>query len=125
MVGCDVVGHIVQEQPDAAGGQLGARLGEGPGAAERVVDDIPAYAVRRSDHVVTLYVGQGIPERGLQPRVRVGQLKAGRASFPHAHQPHRVHAGRGERVPVRVGYLGEGQRAARDKSASQIAVLIS
>ena len=107
MVGRDVVGHIVQEQPDATGGQLGARFGEGPGAAERVVDDVPAYAVRRSDHVVTPYVGQSIPERDLQPRVRVGQLKAGRASFPHAHQPHRVGAGWCDIVPGGGGHVGQ------------------
>ena len=92
MVGRDVVGHIVQEQPDAAGGQRGPRFGEGLGAAERVVDDIPAHAVRRSDHVVRPYIRQRVTEGGLQPRVRVGQLEAGRASLPHPHQPHRVGA---------------------------------
>ena len=62
MIGRDVVGHVVQEQPDAAGGQRGARLRQSPGAAERVVDDVLAHAVRRSDHVVGAQAGQRVPE---------------------------------------------------------------
>ena len=107
VVGGDVVGHVVQEQPDAAGGQRGARRGQRLGAAERGVGDVPAHAVRRSDHVVGPQVGQRVPERGLQPGVRVRQRQAGRASLPHAHQPHRVDAGRRDRVPGRGGHVGQ------------------
>ena len=80
------------------------------GPPNDVVDDIPAHAVRRSDHVGGSQVGQGLAERGLQPGVRVRQLKAGRASLPHAHQPHRVDAVRRDLVPGRGGHVGQRYR---------------
>ena len=46
MVGRDMVRHVIEEQPDAAGGEHGACLGQALRAAERRVDDIPAHAVR-------------------------------------------------------------------------------
>ena len=58
VVGRDVVGHEVQEQPGAAPAQLGPGDREAGGTAERVVDDVAADAVRRADDVVRCRSGR-------------------------------------------------------------------
>ena len=104
-----VVGHAVEEQPRAAGGQGGTRRGQRPGATEGRVDHVPADAVRRPDDVPAPQARQRIPERRLQPGIRIRQGQSGRASFPYPHQPDRVDTGRGDRIPVGGRHVGQRQ----------------
>ena len=52
MVGRDVVGHVVQDQPHAAGGQRRTRRGEPRWPAEARVRHVSAHTVRRADDVL-------------------------------------------------------------------------
>ena len=68
-----MVGHVIQEQLDTAGGQGGPGRGEPVRPAEGRVGDVAPHAVRRPYDVGGLQVGQGLPERRQQPGVRVRQ----------------------------------------------------
>jgi hypothetical protein len=63
MVGGDVVGHVVEDQAQPALGEFGPRDGQRGRAAEALVDDVPADAVGRTDHVTGFEVRQGRVER--------------------------------------------------------------
>ena len=114
VVGRDVVGHEVEDQPELAVGERGAGPGQGLGAAEAIVDHVVAHAVRRADHVLVAKVGQGARDRPRRAGDRRGRSQAGRAALPDAHQPHGVDGQRGERVPLGCGHLVE--RSARPRS---------
>ena len=100
MVGRNVVGDEVQDQPDTAVGQRLPGSGQAGRTAEVIVDDVVADAVRRPDDIAWAPIGQGGPERSSQIGVRQGDLDAGRAALPDAHQPDRVEPQIGELVPV-------------------------
>jgi hypothetical protein len=106
MIGSDVVGDVIQQQPRPPGGQLAASRGQCFGAAEGRVDDVLAHTVRRPDDVLVPQVRQRLTEGCLHVRSSLGQGQARRASFPHAHQPHRVDPGRGDRVPIGGAHVG-------------------
>ena len=108
----DMVGHVVEEQAEAPLGELPARRRQRDGTAEAVVDDVVAHAVRRADHVLGAEVRQRRAVAGVETGILERDVQAGRAALPHAHEPHRVDAQRGERVPGRARHLVEPQRAA-------------
>ena len=58
----DMIRHVVQEQPDTPRGQGCPGRGQPAGAAEGGVGHVAVDAVRRSDYVTALQVGQGILE---------------------------------------------------------------
>ena len=95
----------------AGGGQTGP-------PAEAGVDLVAADAVGRPDDVLVGEVGQrGVERRHLLRRVE-GELHAGRAALPHAHQPHGIDATRRHKVPFGGGYVG--QRGGRAGAATDV-----
>ena len=78
MVGGHVVGHVVEDQPEAPAGELLARRGQRRGAAEALVDDVVAHAVGRADDVLRAQVGQ----RGAVGRVQLPDRPARSAGRP-------------------------------------------
>ena len=108
VIGRDVVGHVVQDQPCPACRQRGAGRGQSVGPAECGVHDVAAYAVRRTEQVLRLHVGQRVAERVHQLQVRSGQGQPGGTAFPDPHQPDGVDTVRRGGGPVAVGDVGEG-----------------
>jgi hypothetical protein len=104
VVGGDVVGDVVEDQPDATGGQLGAGSGQSLGTAEGCVHHVVPDAVRRAGHVLRAEVGQRGPERLLERGVAQRDLQPGGAAFPHAHQPDGVDARGRDLVPGGLRY---------------------
>ena len=128
VVGRDVVRHEVEDQRDAPIGQRRPSDGESGIAAEVLVDDVVADAVRRPDDVGVGAVGQRLALGRRHVRVLAGDRRTGRAALPHAHQPHGVDAGAGDVVPHLVGHVGQRHRHGRApsaRSASHTHVLIS
>ena len=113
VVGRDVVGHVVEDQPEPARGERAARRGERRPARRsarrrRSRARSTATRSRRSSREV----GQRGAVAARRARVGPRDREAGRAALPDAHQPHGVDGQRGERVPLRVGDLGERERTA-------------
>ena len=112
MVGGDVVGDVIEHEPDASVRQLLPRLCQCLRAAKGLVNDVAPHAIRRPDDVVGPHIGQGLAERLLQFLVGIGYSQARRAALPDAHQPYRVCPGRGDGVPIGGRDLSQGQPAA-------------
>ena len=102
VVGRDVVGDVVEDQPEAPRGELLARVRERVAAAEARVDRVVAHAVRRADHVLVAQIGERRAVAGVELGVGPRDLEARRAALPDAHQPHGVDRQRRERVPLGV-----------------------
>ena len=68
VIGRDVVGHVVQDQPDAAGGQRRAGRGQPRRAAEALVGHVAVHAVGRADDV--LRPARRAAPRGTTPSAR-------------------------------------------------------
>jgi len=103
VVGGDVVRHEVEHEAKAAARERvasGAKTGR---AAEVRVDDVFPDAIGRADHILRAVAGERFGEARAQRRVRHGDVHAGRAARPDAHEPYRVEASLGDHVPTRLG----------------------
>ncbi len=105
-----VVGHVVKDQAQAAGGELAASRGQPIRPAEALVDHIVAHAVGRADHVLWAQVGERGMERRVKARVGQSDPQTLGTAFPHPHQPHGVHGQGGQRIPLRRRHLAELER---------------
>ena len=74
VVGCDVVGDEVQDEPQSVPGQRGAGAGQAVASAEARVDLVVGDAVRRPDDVVGSVVGQ----HGLEALDQLGVVQRDR-----------------------------------------------
>ena len=128
MVGGHVVGHKIEDQPDAALGEHFAGCREPRGTAEALVNDVTAHAIGRADIVLCRKVGKGPAEILQQALVPHGDFNPGRAPLPDAHQPHGVEPVGGNRIPLLLRNRGEVHRPSGisgPSSRSQTQVLIS
>jgi hypothetical protein len=104
MIRSHVVGDEVQDQ--TAHIPRRERLpstGERASSTEMIIDNIAAYAVRRSHNIVGLPTRESRVET--DPQVVIGQRDpdAGGAALPNSHQPNAVEPKIGNLIPVAVG----------------------
>ena len=113
MVGRDVVGDEVEDQPEPARCQCLARGSKPFGASELLIHDVVPDAVGRPGDVGGREVGQGAPEALDERRVGHCDRDPRRAPLPDAHQPDGVEAERCDRLPLGVRDAREVDRCAR------------
>ena len=111
MVGRDMVGNEVEDQPEPVPGERLAGDRQPLGAAEASVRDVVADAVRRADDVGRREVGQGTPEALEERRVLESDGDPRRAPLPHTHQPDGIEPERGDRLPLGVRDASEIDRS--------------
>ena len=111
MIGRHVIGYVVEDQSQSAVRQLLAGGRETGRAAEPLVHDVIAHAVRRADHVLGTEVGQRGPVPGVDFRIRQRDPEAGWTALPDTHQPHGIDRGSCDTVPDLVWHLAELERA--------------
>ena len=113
VVGCDVVGDEVQDEPQSVPGQRGAGVGQAVASTQARVDLVVGDAVRRPDNVFGSVVGQhgveALDQLGVVQRDRCSR----RAARPYPHQPHGIETGVGERGPPLVRHGRQIDRPAR------------
>ena len=107
VVGGDVVGHEVEDEPHAALGELGPSDCESLVAAEMRIDLVASHAVRGPDDVCVDEAGQCALGVATHCGIRRGDAGTFGAALPDAHQPHGVDARSSDVVPHRVGYVGQ------------------
>ena len=110
MVGGHVVGHEIEDQPQASLREHFAGSREPRGTAEVLVDDVAAHAIGRADIVLCRKVGKGPAEILQEALVPHGDFNPGRAPLPDAHEPHGVEAKGGNRIPLLGRHRGEIHR---------------
>ena len=112
VVGRDVVGDVVEDQPEPARGERGARRGQrrrGRRSARRRRSRARSTASRSRPRRAGRAARRGCPAS--RPGSARAIAQARRAALPDAHQPDGVDRQRGERVPRRGRHLGERERA--------------
>jgi hypothetical protein len=98
-----VVGDEVQDQAHTTRRERLPGARERASSTEMIIDNIGAYAIRRSHNVVGLPIGKSRVKA--DPQVVIGQPdpNVGGAALPNSHQPHAVESKIGYFIPVAVG----------------------
>ena len=107
-----VIGDEVENQAQAALGQLAPQAGQRCRPAQAARHAVVLHGVRRAEHVVGREVRQDAPVLGLKLGVLPGQQLPRFPALPHAHQPDELEAQIGQLVQPPVGHLSEGGRPA-------------
>jgi hypothetical protein len=102
MVGSDVVGNEIEDEPQPAAGEPLAQPRERRVSAEIVVDAVVAHSETRAAHVGLAEVRQDAPVFRAPLRIRRRNAARGLARLPDAEQPHEVEPVAGERVELLV-----------------------
>ncbi len=92
MVGCHVVRHEIQDQPQTSLRQFLSGSGKALRATQVLVDLISPNRICGSDVVLPPKIRQGAPEIVHQGAVLIGNGSACRAALPDAHQPNGIEA---------------------------------
>ena len=119
VVGRGVVGHEVEHQAHAVGGEARAQRGQGGGAAEVGRDLVARNGVRGPDDVAVGQVGQRAAIGHAQPGVGAGEADRGQARRPDSHQPHGIEAQGRDPLDLlrRNGVEGQAPTGARGQLA--------
>ncbi len=110
MIRRDVVGHKVEDEPQAAFTELLRAAASPCGPPRWFIDDVAPHAIGRADIVLRRKVRQGALEIFEEPRVVHGDRDPGRAALPHAHEPDGVKAEGGNLIPLLGRHRGEIHR---------------
>ena len=112
VIGGDVVGDEVDDEPGASGSERLAGSQEAVASAEPFVDLVAADAVGGPDHIARLEVVEGGSEVVEVGRRIEREANSFGAAVPYPHQPHGVDPDRRDAVPFRVGDAGQRRRHA-------------
>ena len=118
VVGRDVVGHEVEDQPEPARRERLARRGETIRAAEVLRHGVVADAVRRADDVGDGEAGQRLLEVRTEAVVAQRDRGSRGAPLPDSHQPHRVEPQRRDPVPLRRRHVLQPDLRAEPRRAA-------
>src|SRR5882672_1036310 len=100
MVRSDVVRYEIQDQVHSPLRELTPGNRKAFRASEIVIDNIAAYAIWRPDVVFGAKIRKRSTELSKQILILVGDCNPRRTALPNAHEPHRIEAEGGDRIPL-------------------------